>query len=285
MNNCALPFMHRALVFGIWIPGMAQWHIHPNLPSFLAAQITRLTTARELWETFHADDAEHGRTAFKQAIINGQLDLQVRVITADGSIRWIQFYGEIRRDRNGQVTRLLGTAMDITARKEMERHKDEFISIAGHELKTPLTSLKSYVQMAHGKSKVYEDHGITNMLEKAELQVNKMTHMIGDFLNMAHSEAGKMVLNTSEFALNELLMDVIQDLSLNIKGQRLFLDTNLPVKIIADREKIERVLVNLISNAVKYSVGDYPVIINYQVQDRPVLDPHQRPGHRHYSRR
>ena len=272
---------HEQLRIAVHASGLGVWDMDTGngalshskkFATFFGSEDVILKNADQLWNTFHPDDKLAGKAAFKQAIVTGQLDVQVRVIAEGDVLRWIQFYGETRRDRNGHTERLLGTAMDITARKEMERHKDEFISIASHELKTPLTSLKSYVQVAHGKSKVYEDTGIANMLAKAEVQINKMTGMIGDFLNAAHSEVGRMVLNKTQFPLDELIRDIIQDLSISLKGKQIFLDTQQPLNVTADREKIERVLVNLVNNAIKYSASSQTVTVNYQqTQDQVVI--------------
>ena len=154
-----------------------------------------MVTPNALWSSFHQDDAGRAKAAFEQAVRSGRLDFQARIPIENDRVRWLQFYGETQRDRGGVPVRLLGTVMDITARKELEQQKDEFISVASHELKTPLTSLKSYVQLAHMMSKKLEDQEVSGMIEKAETQINKMTRLIRDFLNAAQSEAGKMVLN------------------------------------------------------------------------------------------
>ena len=227
-----------------------------------------LTTPQALWSCFHAEDAEQAKEAFDQAVRAGRLDFQARILTENGRIRWLQFYGETQRDRSGIPVRLLGTVMDITARKELEQQKDEFISIASHELKTPLTSLKSYVQLAHIKSNEPE---VSEMLERAETQVNKMTRMIRDFLNAAQSESGKMVLHRQEFLLDELIREIIADLSVNLRRRQLILNDCPPIIVNADREKIEQVLGNLIGNALKYSIGNEPVIISCGKDGRRVL--------------
>lgn len=226
-----------------------------------------LVTPDALWSCFHADDAELAKDAFQQAIRYGRLDFQARIIDENGNIRWLQFYGETQRDRYGVTVRLLGTVMDITARKQMEQQKDEFISVASHELKTPLTSLKSYVQLAHMKSNNLPGREVSGMLERAETQINKMTRMIRDFLNAAQSDAGKMVLYREEFLLDELIREIIADLSVNSRRHRLRLNDCPPVRVSADREKIEQVLANLIGNALKYSTGTDPVIISCSQAD------------------
>jgi PAS domain S-box-containing protein len=221
----------------------------------------QLVTLDALWSCFHEDDVAHARAVFEQAIRSGRLDFQARIVTGTGSIHWLQFYGETQRDRYGITVRLLGTVMDITTQKEIDQQKDEFISVASHELKTPLTSLKSYVQMAHIKSNDLPEHEIAGMLERAETQINKMTRMIRDFLNAAQSDSGKMVLNREEFLLDDLIREIITDLSVSTRRNRLrFIDCP-PLRISADREKIEQVLANLIGNALKYSDGNEPVTV------------------------
>ncbi|HVW14260.1 MAG TPA: ATP-binding protein [Mucilaginibacter sp.] len=221
-----------------------------------------LVTPDALWSCFHEDDAAQVRTAFEQAIRSGRLAFQARILTETGNIRWLQFYGETQRDRYGTTVRLLGTVMDITTQKKMDQQKDEFISVASHELKTPLTSLKSYVQLAHMKSNDLEGQEISGMLERAETQINKMTRMIRDFLNAAQSDSGKMVLNREEFLLDDLVREIVTDLSVSTRRNRLRFVDCPPLRVRADREKIEQVLANLIGNALKYSDGDEPVTIS-----------------------
>jgi len=221
-----------------------------------------LLTPQALWSCFYSDDEAQAKLAFEEAVRSGRLDFQARIMTENGRIKWLQFYGETQLDRSGIPVRLLGTVMDITARKELEQQKDEFISVASHELKTPLTSLKSYVQLAHMKSKELNSREVSGMIEKAETQINKMTRLIRDFLNAAQSESGKMVLYRQEFLLDELVREIIADLSVNLKKRQIKLNNCAPIKINADREKIEQVLGNLIGNALKYSVGDEPVVLN-----------------------
>jgi two-component system sensor histidine kinase VicK len=262
---------HEQLRIAVHASGSGVWDIDLHMgtltysdqfANLLGAINKPLVNAKALWFRLHEDDVDMAQTAFQKAIRSGRLDFKARILAENGRVRWLQFYGETQRDRNGAAIRLLGTVMDITAQKELEQQKDEFISVASHELKTPLTSLKSYVQLAHMKSRPLEDQTISGMLEKAESQVNKMTRMIGDFLNAAQSEAGRMVLNKEEFLLDELIREVIADISVNNRKQQISLTDSLPVKINADRAKIAQVLANLIGNAVKYSVGDKPVTLH-----------------------
>ncbi|HTI60082.1 sensor histidine kinase [Mucilaginibacter sp.] len=271
---------HEQLRIAVHASGSGVWDIDLHMGTLnysdqfahlLGATDKPLLNAKALWYRLHRDDVDMALAAFEKAVRSGRLDFKARILAENGRVRWLQFYGETQRDKNGTPVRLLGTVMDITAQKELEQQKDEFISIASHELKTPLTSLKSYVQLAHIKARPLEDQTVSGMLEKAETQVNKMTRMIGDFLNAAQSEAGKMVLNKEEFLLDELIREVIADLSVNNRKQPISLNDALPVKINADREKIAQVLANLIGNAVKYSIGEKPVTLHCRREHGRVL--------------
>ncbi len=230
-----------------------------------------LVTPQELWSCFHADDVNQAKVAFAQAVHSARLDFQARILIENGRIRWLQFYGETQLDRSGVPIRLLGTVMDITARKELEQQKDEFISVASHELKTPLTSLKAYVQLAHTRAKQLQDPEVCETIEKAETQINKMTRLIRDFLNAAQSESGKMVLYRQEFFLDDLIREIIADLSVDLRRKQITLNDCPPIKVNADREKIEQVLGNLIGNALKYSGGDEPVVLTCNKEENRIV--------------
>ncbi|MFI5160748.1 MAG: sensor histidine kinase [Sphingobacteriales bacterium] len=258
---------------GVWDLDLQQGILSHSMQfaQLFGNQNKRMVTPQALWRCFYAEDAEQAKAAFEQAVRSGRLDFQARIMTENGRIKWLQFYGETQLDRSGIPARLLGTVMDITARKELEQQKDEFISVASHELKTPLTSLKSYVQLAHIKSKEQNTREVSGMIEKAETQINKMTRLIRDFLNAAQSESGKMVLYRQEFFLDELVREIIADLSVNLRKRQIHLNNCASIKINADREKIEQVLGNLIGNALKYSVGGEPVVINCSNDNGHVL--------------
>lgn len=271
---------HEQLSIAILASGIGAWDLDlkqgklshsEKFAEFFAMENQEMHHMGIVWSRMHPADAVTAQAAFQRAVMSGQLDFQARILSGEKGMRWLQFYGETRSDRSGTPYRLLGTAMDITARKELERQKDEFISVASHELKTPLTSLKTYVQVANRKSLVLEDQRISGLLNKAEIQINKMTRMINDFLNAAQSEAGKMVLKESDFYLDELVREVINDLAVQLKDQQIHFEECPQLTVRADREKIERVLINLIGNAIKYSIGHLPVNISCQVQDKKVI--------------
>lgn len=153
----------------------------------------------------------------------------------------------------GQIIGLSKIARDITDRKLEQQRRNDFVAILSHELKTPLTSLKSYIQMALARIRNSSDQIGMDLLNRAELQTRKMTTMISDFLNLSRLEEGKMTLSLNRFSLAELMEEVISD-ALVLAPEHLLIYTGCPeLKIHADRDKLAHVMINLLNNAVKYS--------------------------------
>ncbi|WET68011.1 PAS domain S-box protein [Sphingobacterium sp.] len=150
----------------------------------------------------------------------------------------------------GEIIGISKIARDITAKKQEEHRKNVFISMASHELKTPLTSVLLSAQIMQQHKELFGEKS-ASMGSKIENQVKKMMLMIGDFLSVAEVEQGKLQLNRSSFNLRELMRDCIADLGTHSHSIELSCDASS--ELFADRPKIDQVLGNLLSNAVKYS--------------------------------
>lgn len=151
---------------------------------------------------------------------------------------------------------------DITERKELEERKDEFISIASHELKTPVATIKAFAQVL-GKRLVKvggrEDaHFVTHINE----QTDKLTGLIDDLLDVSRIEAGKLNLNVGEFKLSRLVDEVVANFKHTDADREITREGNFTGLVKGDAVRIEQVLVNLISNAIKYSPSEKQIIVN-----------------------
>jgi two-component system sensor histidine kinase VicK len=164
------------------------------------------------------------------------------------------------KDKAGNIIGLSKIARDITDKKMAEQRKNDFVAIVSHELKTPLTSMKSYIQLALGKIKESNESFIESVLTRAHTQTQKMTMMINDFLNRSRIEEGKMPLNRSRFVLSELIDEVVEEGCI-LAPNHLIEYQRCPRFIVdADKNKLCQVMNNLLSNAVKYS--DPGTVIN-----------------------
>ncbi len=170
---------------------------------------------------------------------------------------------------NGYLVRAWGIQQDVTERKKAEqeiiklsRQKDEFIAIASHELKTPVTSLKAYTQILERRLKVTGDESSAEMLNKMDLQINKLTTLIADLLDVSKIEAGKLQFHISNFNLTTLLKETIEEMQRTSGSHKLIFKYKENINIKADRDRISQVVINFLSNAIKYSPDANKIMIN-----------------------
>ena len=174
-------------------------------------------------------------------------------------------------NEQGEVEAVAGTTRDITERMLDETRKSDFIGMVSHELKTPLTSLTAIVQLANSKLVNSEDSFLVNAMRKANQQVKKMSTMINGFLNISRLESGKIHIDKQDFDMEVLIADVIDDANLTTGTHLIRFEKCQPTLVNADRDKISSVISNYISNAIKYSPKEKPVIVDCYVKGGQVI--------------
>jgi PAS domain S-box-containing protein len=142
---------------------------------------------------------------------------------------------------------------NITVRKRLERQKDEFLGIASHELKTPVTSLKSYAQVLYRRFVKKGDAEAAGHLVKMDNQLDRLTLLISDLLDVTKIEAGKMIFNETSFDLDALVREIAEELERTTDQHKINVKGSIEREAFGDKERIGQVLSNLISNAIKYS--------------------------------
>lgn len=157
------------------------------------------------------------------------------------------------KDKEGHIVGASKIARDITQEKYLQRQKDEFLGIASHELKTPVTSIKSYAQVLKHRFTKEGNQNAAQLLGKLDAQIDKLTNLIGDLLDITKIESGKMQFNNKHFLFDELVDEVVEELQRTTDKHILIKKGKTDKTIYADRERISQVLNNLISNAIKYS--------------------------------
>lgn len=153
----------------------------------------------------------------------------------------------------------LGFVLDITERRELEKRKDEFLSIVSHELKTPLTTIKAFTQILQLQLK--DNKVIYGYLEKMDSQIDRLTGLIKDTIDVSKIQAGKLELRKEEFDVDLLVDETINNLQIANNTHTIIKEGKIDVKINADRNRIEQVLTNLINNAIKYSPNSNEILV------------------------
>lgn len=178
--------------------------------------------------------------------------------------RWLLAVGRLFKDPDQHAIHFSGVTMDITEQKQDEIRKNDFIGMVSHELKTPLTSLKGYIQVLHQKAIKRDDAYSSSALSKVEKQILKMQTLINGFLNLSGLESGKIRLNIKEFDLCDLILETIEDVKSGTNSPHQFIheSTEGPMLVRADKDKIGQVLYNFMSNTIKYAPNSHRVEIS-----------------------
>lgn len=147
----------------------------------------------------------------------------------------------------------IGFVLDISERKERDKRKDEFISMASYELKTPVTSLKGFLGILQRHPTIREDEKAQYYITRMDSQIDKLTHLINDLLDISKMNVGRITYREDHFSLDELLAEIVENVQETTQTHRLVLEGQTQARIFGDRDRIGQVLTNLLNNAIKYS--------------------------------
>ena len=178
----------------------------------------------------------------------------------DGETRWGLTEGYPFYALDGEFSGFAGSVTDITELKKLEQRKDDFIKMASHELKTPITSINGYVQLmlnifneADEQRLRTSKQTIRSSLNTISKQVVKLTRLISELLDLSRIESGKLELHKTAFHLGNLVEETVQDIRQTVSKHAIILHNEFEGKIMADKDRISQVLLNLLTNAIKYS--------------------------------
>ncbi|OKS88120.1 PAS domain-containing protein [Mucilaginibacter polytrichastri] len=185
---------------------------------------------------------------------NGIYESEYEIQLPDGGKRWIHASGSPRYDAQNNPSRMIGVTLDITQRKAYEQRRDDFLSVAAHELKTPLTVLKANLQLLERIKTQITNPKAHQLIEGASASMSKVSILVEDLLNLSKHSGGKLELQKKWFDIPQILDTCCSHV--RIEGNHeLILTGEKNLNVFADELRIEQVLVNLVNNAVKYAPG------------------------------
>jgi two-component system CheB/CheR fusion protein len=168
-------------------------------------------------QMMHPDEIAVFQERLAEAAAKGiALESEMRFKDINGHYRWhLNIASPILNDA-GEITMWVGSTTDIQRIKEEDQRKSDFIGMVSHELKTPLASLTAIIQVVGLKLKNADDSFLAGAMEKAGVQVKRMSNMINGFLNVSRLEYSKLVIDKREFNLEELIEDTIKETELTL---------------------------------------------------------------------
>jgi two-component system CheB/CheR fusion protein len=200
------------------------------------------------------EDQQKSNELFQRLKKKGEpFDAEQRMTRKDGTICWVAVSVSALLDQHGKPESAVAVYHDITERKALEQQKDEFISIAGHELKTPVTSIKAYAEVLQERFDKLNDARNGSLMTKLNGQLDRLTILIRDLLDTTKIAEGKLELRLEKFDVTSFISERVEELQRLSEQHKIKFKSDKLRPVTADKERIGQVLTNLVSNALKYS--------------------------------
>lgn len=265
-------------------------------------------SVRSFASIIHRDDLSMVAASLMESVARDEVfDLKYRIRHADGSIRWVQDRGKGISGEDGRLLYLDGAILDITVQKateedrerllrsersarveteearrlltdqnerlrELDGLKDEFVSLVSHELRTPLTSIRGYLELvldgAAGSLTEEQDR----FLRVVERNADRLLGLVGDLLFVAQVDAGRLPVEFDDLDLALVAAECVDGLrpAAEAKSLELIVDAS-PLAARGDRGRLDQLLGNLVSNAVKFTPEGGRVTVRVSAQDESAL--------------
>ena len=229
-------------------------------------------------EGMYPDDYTRCAEVFEDAFMQRkEYSLEYRFRREDGEYRWVRETGIPRYSAEGKFEGYIGSCIDVHETKMHEQRKDDFIRMASHELKTPVTSIKGYVQLL---LTMFRDHETSNAnissqaiqtsLSTIDKQIIKLNRLMSELLDLSRIDSGKLELKMQNFDLVDLVKETVDDVQQTTQHQILVND-KADCRFFGDKDRIGQVLLNLLTNAVKYSPKTNSIEVNINKPSQNII--------------
>lgn len=220
-------------------------------------------------------------------ILTSKSITDITISALDGREIQINVSGAPMYDEQGNIVGAVALYRDVTAPRKNElalleanRRMDEFLSIASHELRTPLTTIKGNIQLAKRRLKLLAQEElpgnftekldlVQELLGRSERQVHVQNRLVGDLLDVSRIQANRLELHMEPLNLAAIVIESVEDQRAVMPSRTISLEMAVEeaVPILADRDRIFQVVTNYLTNALKYSSSETPVVVRLSTED------------------
>ncbi len=216
---------------------------------------------QELWHIGLLQDREAALEALRELREKHVLRYETVLLhITEGQRRVLEIVCNLYQENGHDVIQC--NIRDITERKELEQRKDEFISMASHELKTPVTSLKGFLTLLQRRLTTQGEEKGLHYLARMDAQVHRLTTLINDLLDLSKMQTGQLVYREERFAVDALVQEIVENVQGTTQTHHLRLEGQAQAEMFGDRDRIGQVLINLLNNAIKYSPQADTVLVH-----------------------
>lgn len=197
------------------------------------------------------------RKPYYERVLNGEtIDLNdfPYNIPGDNTIYYRDIHLRPVRGADGSIDGMLNAVIDVTERHELDNQKDALLALASHELKTPITTIKGYSQLALRSTSQLGDEKLRRTLSTIDEQATRLTRLVNEMLEVSRIQSDTLPLHEDNFDICEVVQQVVESLATTAPEFEIVLEgLDKPISVFADRGRIEQVVTNLVQNALKYS--------------------------------
>jgi PAS domain S-box-containing protein len=238
----------------IWITNAEGQHEYYNQRWYDFTGTTYEDTKNDGWnQMFHPDDRERAWNLWKHSLDTGaHYEIEYRLRKYTGEYVWVLGRAEPFYNEDGQIIKWFGTCTDIHGQKLLQQQKDDFISIASHELKTPITTLKASLQLLDRMKNNPLETMLPRLIEQSSKSMGKISSLVEGLLNVSRLNEGQLAINKTWFTVYTMLMGCCDHIRAAGKHELIFKGDD-QLQVFADEHRIDQVITNLVNNAVKYA--------------------------------
>lgn len=270
----------------VWSTLPDGYHDYYNNRWYEYTGVPQGSTDGEGWnDMFHPDDQETAWKVWNHSLQTGEpYKIEYRLKHHSGTYRWTLGRAMPIKNDEGKIIRWMGTCTDIHDIKENESlikktqedlkksvaARDEFLSVASHELKTPLTSLRLQIQAMQrnfikGRKEAFSMERVGEMITSNDRQITRLVRLVDDMLDLSRIESGKLSFKFSESDFSDIISEVYNHLKENLHqaGCKTTLNLTTSTPINCDRERLEQVITNILTNAMRYGKNN-PIYIHLE---------------------
>lgn len=218
----------------------------------------------------HIDDREDLLKSINHTFIGyNPLEIEIRVVPDNSPEKWLKISGSVKFDKENKPEKVVGISIDITELKHLEKQlrsqnallqeldemKNQFITTATHELRTPVASILGYIEYVIENDEKTIPENVLSDLNVVHRNALRLVNLTNDLLDVQRLTTGRFEIQKTEFDFVSMLNEVIEELTPMLNAKKQVLRVNTPPKVLlhADKVRISQVLINLIHNANKFT--------------------------------